>query len=411
MYDWANSVFTLVVITGFYPVIYGTYWAASQSSEAVTFQLGTANSLASIVIVLAAPVLGAFADRSGAKKRLLALFAWLGILMTCSLYWVQAGGWQVSLVLFTLGVVSYMAANVMYDALLVNVSTSGNLDMTSSLGYSLGYIGSALMFVFCYWMTQQPERFGLENGIEAIRVSFLLVALWWALFSIPILLFVGEAPGKKMSLSKAIVSGFQEVVSTLKSIRQHRSVAIFLLAYFLYIDGVDTIIRMAIDYGRALEFDTSSMLTALLLTQFVAFPATLVFGWLGKRYGTRPMLLVGIGVYMIVTIWASLIRTEQEFYYIAIMIGLVQGGVQSLSRALYTRLIPADRVAEFFGFYNIMGKSAVFLGPLLMGIVTVATGSHRLGILVILVFFIAGAVVLLKVPMPTTGEGSDAVTE
>lgn len=410
MYDWANSVFTLVVITGFYPVIYGNYWASSQSSEAVTFQLGTANSLASVVIVLAAPVLGAFADCSGAKKRLLALFAWMGILITCSLYWVQAGGWQVSLVLFTLGVVSYMAANVVYDALLINVSDSNNVDMISSLGYALGYIGSALMFVFCYWMTQDPTRFGLEDGIEAIRVSFLLVAIWWALFSIPVLMFVDEKPGEKMSLGHAMTSGFRQVISTIKSIRQHRAVAIFLLAYFLYIDGVDTIIRMAIDYGRALEFDTSSMLTALLLTQFVAFPATLIFGWLGKRFGTRLMLLVGIGVYMLVTVWASLIRTEQEFYYIAIMIGLVQGGVQSLSRALYTRLIPADRVAEFFGFYNIMGKSAVFLGPLLMGTVTVMTGSHRLGILVLLVFFIAGALVLLKVPMPESAEGNHAST-
>jgi len=304
-----------------------------------------------------------------------------------------------------------MAANVVYDALLINVSDANNVDMISSLGYALGYIGSALMFVFCYWMTQDPERFGLENGIEAIRVSFLLVALWWAVFSIPVLLFVDEKPGHKMSLGKAMSSGFRQVISTIKSIRQHRAVAIFLLAYFLYIDGVDTIIRMAVDYGRALEFDTNSMLTALLITQFVAFPATLIFGWLGNRVGTRVMLLFGIGVYMLVTIWASLIRSEQEFYYIAIMIGLVQGGVQSLSRALYTRLIPADRVAEFFGFYNIMGKSAVFLGPLLMGVVTYMTGSHRLGILVLLVFFIAGALVLLRVPLEESEEAGNATAE
>jgi len=404
LYDWANSAFTLVVITGFFPIIYREYWAINESSQNITFQLATVNSLSSLLIIFLAPLIGAYADQKSVKKKLLGLFAWLAILMTLSMYWVGSGEWRLGLVLFFIGSVSYMAANVMSDSLLINVSTPKTVDMISSLGFSLGYIGSGLMFVFCYWMTQDPSRFGLENANEAIQRSFILVAIWWAVFSLPVLLWVKEpavpAGARQLTFFGSIKSSFASVISTAKTIGQHKSVVIFLLAYFLYIDGVDTIIRMAVDYGKALEFDTSSLLTALLMTQFIAFPATLAFGWLGGKFGTRPMLLVGIRVYVIVVIWGSLIQSERGFFYIATLIGLVQGGVQSLSRAMYTRLIPKDRAAEFFGFYNIMGKSAVFLGPLLMGTVTVWTDSHRIGLLVLLVFFIAGAAVLMKVPLP-----------
>lgn len=409
-YDWASSVFTLVVMTGFMPIIYRDYWAVGQSSENITFQLASVNSISSLMIIFLAPVIGAYADQRSVKKRLLGMLAWMALLLTFSMYWIQAGEWKIAMLVYFLGSVSYMAANIMNDSLLLNVSTPKTVDMISSLGFSLGYFGSAMMFVFCYWMTQKPELFGLEDAYAAIRLSFILVAIWWAVFSLPVLLWVDEPRRERPPIGRAWSSSVSQVISTLKTIRQHKPVVIFLLAYFLYIDGVDTIIRMAIDYGKALEFDTSALLKALLITQFVAFPATLIFGWLASKLGTRKMLLFGLAVYGVVIIWASLIKSEQEFLYIAIMIGLVQGGVQSLSRALYTRLIPADKAAEFFGFYNIMGKSAVFLGPLLMGAVTVITGSHRIGILTLLVFFIAGALVLLKVPMPTTEGDTHAPT-
>lgn len=403
-YDWANSAFTLVVITAFFPIIYREYWAVGETSANITFQLASVNSLSSLVIIFLAPLIGAYADQRSVKKKLLGLFAWLAILLTLSMYWIGSGEWLLALALFFVGSVSYMAANVMNDSLLIDVSTPKTVDMISSLGFALGYIGSGMMFVFCYWMKENPATFGFDDSNEAIQFSFILVAIWWAAFSLPVLLWVKEPKperqAEKLSFLTTVKSSFAAVISTCRTIGQHKSVMMFLLAYFLYIDGVDTIIRMAVDYGQALEFDTTSLLTALLLTQFIAFPATLAFGWLAGRFGTRPMLLVGIGVYIIVIIWGSLIQSERGFLYIALLIGLVQGGVQSLSRAMYTRLIPKDKAAEFFGFYNIMGKSAVFLGPLLMGLVTKWTDSHRLGLLVLLVFFVAGAAVLMKVPLP-----------
>jgi len=373
-YDWANSAFTLVVITAFFPIIYREYWAVGETSANITLQLSAVNSLASLVIIFLAPVIGAFADQRSVKKKLLGLFAWLAILLTFSMYWIGNGQWLLALVLFFIGSVSYSAANVMNDSLLVDVSSPKTVDMISSLGFALGYIGSGMMFVFCYWMKENPAKFGFADGNEAIQFAFILVAIWWAVFSLPVLLWVKEPkadqPTEELSFLNTVKSSFSSVFGTFKAIRQHKSVMMFLLAYFLYIDGVDTIIRMAVDYGLALEFDSTAILKALLITQFVAFPATLAFGSLAGKIGTRPMLLVGIGVYIIIIIWGSLIQSERGFLYIALLIGMVQGGVQSLSRAMYTRLIPKEQAAEFFGFYNIMGKSAVFLGPLLMGWVT-----------------------------------------
>ncbi len=375
-----------------------------ETSANVTLHLSAVNSLSSLVIIFLAPLIGAYADQRSVKKKLLGLFAWLAILLTLSMNWIASGEWLLALAIFFIGSISYMAANVMNDSLLVDVSTPKNVDMISSLGFALGYIGSGMMFVFCYWMKENPATFGFRDSNEAIQFAFVLVAIWWAVFSLPVLLWVKEPESdqvvEKRSFLNTVKSSFGAVFSTFKEIRQHKGVMVFLLAYFLYIDGVDTIIRMAVDYGLALEFDSSAILGALLITQFVAFPATLVFGWMGGKFGTRPMLLVGIGVYCIVIIWGSLIQSERGFLGIALLIGLVQGGVQSLSRAMYTRLIPKEKAAEFFGFYNIMGKSAVFLGPLLLGWVTVATDSHRLGLLVLLVFFVAGAGVLMKVPLP-----------
>lgn len=403
-YDWANSAFTLVVITSFFPIIYRDYWAAGETSANITFHLATVNSLSSLVIIFLAPLIGAYADRKSVKKKLLGLFAYLAILLTVAMYWIGSGNWLLALALFFVGSISYMAANVMNDSLLVDVSTPKTVDMISSLGFALGYVGSGAMFVFCYYMTQNPATFGFADSNAAIQFSFILVAIWWAVFTLPVLLWVKEPksdqPQENLSFLETVKESFSTVINTGKEIGKHKSVMVFLLAYFLYIDGVDTIIRMAVDYGKALEFDTGSLLVALLMTQFIAFPATLAFGWLAGKYGTRPMLLVGIGVYVIVIIWGSMIQSERGFMYIALLIGLVQGGVQSLSRAMYTRLIPKEKATEFFGFYNIMGKSAVFLGPLLMGVVTKLTGSHRLGLLVLLVFFVAGAAVLMKVQLP-----------
>ncbi len=400
-YDWANSAFALVVLAGFFPVFYRQYLAVGQESSSITFQLGLANSAASLVIVFLAPILGAYADIASRKKKLLMLFAWLGVIMTFGMYWLGEGQWQAALILYSLGSFGFLGANVFYDSLLVDVSDKSLLDRISALGYALGYIGSALMFSFCVWMTLSPETFGLESSTTAVRLSFLLVAVWWAVFSIPLMLWVKE-PGSRDEhvVTETFVQSLAQVKETIVHVLSYKPVLIFLLAYFMYIDAVDTIVRMAVDYGQALGFDSKSLIKALLLTQFVAFPAALVFGWLGQKIGTRKALLIGLVVYMFITAWAATISETWEFYAMAVMIGLVQGGVQALSRSFYAKLIPHDKAAEFFGFYNMLGKSAVLIGPLMVGAITVWTGSNRISMRSLLVLFIIGAILLYLVPVP-----------
>ena len=397
-YDWANSAFATTVIAGFFPIFFKQYWSAEASVTESTFWLGAANSLASLVIVLLAPLLGAIADRGGARKRFLLAFAALGIVMTGALYGVGQGEWVWAVTCYILALIGFSAGNIFYDALLVGVAGERKLDIVSALGYSLGYLGGGLLFALNVLMTLYPGWFGLADAAAGVRVSFVTVALWWALFSIPLLLFVSEppAPGRVSGLA-AIRAGLAQLRGTFREIRRLRVVGAFLLAYWLYIDGVDTVIHMAVDYGLALGFPSDSLIVALLLTQFVGFPAAIAFGQLGERWGPRAGILVAIGVYILITIWGYFIRYPWEFYALAIAIGLVQGGVQSLSRSLYARLIPVEKAGEFFGFFNMLGKFAAVLGPVLMGAVSLLTGNPRLSILALLVLFVGGALLLARV--------------
>jgi len=255
-----------------------------------------------------------------------------------------------------------------------------------------------LLFAVNVVMTLFPQAFGLADAAEAVRVSFFSVALWWALFAVPLFLFVPErGVAQRVSWAGAVRGGFRQLAETFRKLRALRQVFLFLLAYWLYIDGVDTVVRMAVDYGLAVGFEASSLMLALLITQFVGFPAALLFGRLGERRGPKQGIMVAIFVYLLVILWAYQMQEEWEFYALAVAIGLVQGGIQALSRSLYARLIPADQAGEFFGFYNMLGKFAAVLGPVTVGWVGVLTGSPRAGILSISVLLIAGAVVLVRV--------------
>ena len=255
-----------------------------------------------------------------------------------------------------------------------------------------------MLFAFNVLMTLNPELFGLTDTSAAVRVSFLLVALWWALFSLPLLLFVPEpARAPRAGFGSNLRKGWTQLRETIRRLRLLRQAMLFLLAYWLYIDGVDTIVRMAVDYGLSLGFDANGLIVALLITQFVGFPAAILFGHLGERYGTRQGIFLAIGVYLVIILWAYQMSREWEFYLLAVAIGLVQGGIQALSRSFYVRLIPRDKPAEFFGFYNMLGKFAAVLGPLLMGAVSVATGSPRLSMLSVALLFVAGALLLKQV--------------
>ncbi|BAN69614.1 MFS transporter [endosymbiont of unidentified scaly snail isolate Monju] len=396
-YDWANSVFATCVMVGFFPVFFKQYWARDLGVTESTFWLGAASSLAALLMVLAAPLLGLWTDAAGRKRRLLAVFAGLGVLMSGGLFLVAQGQWWLALLLYGLGLVGFSGANIAYDALLPGVAGRRDLERVSALGYALGYLGGGLLLALNVAMVLSPASFGLADEAEAVRWAFLLVALWWTLFSLPVLLWVrDDAPATTSGVA------LSELRRTWRELRALPHAFTFLVAYWFYIDGVDTVARMAVDYGLAIGLDSGDLLGALLLTQFVGFPAAIAFGRLGERWGARRAIGLAIVVFMLVVFWAWRMQTAAEFYVLAAVIGMVLGGIQSLSRALFARLIPTDQSGRFFGLYNMLGKFAAVLGPLLVGGVAAATGSSRAGILAVSVLFLGGAILLSRV---NVGEG------
>ena len=398
LYDWANSAFATTVMAGFFPVFFKSYWATGMPATESTLRLGTANAVASLLAVLLAPVLGVIADRSGRKKGLLLMLAMLGVLMSGGLFLVGEGYWLVAAGLYVLGVVGFSGSIVTYDAMLLDVAGKAELERVSALGFALGYLGGGLLFAINVLMVLYPEAFGLADKSEAVRVAFLTVAIWWAVFSLPVLLFVDEVPHPQArSFSRGMRHAWQEFSATWRMLRQLPMAFTFLIAYWCYIDGVDTIVRMAVDYGLSLGFAADSLLTALLLTQFVGFPAALLFGRIGDRIGAKRAIWLALIVYVIVVFWAWRMTASWEFYGLAVVIGLVQGGIQAMSRALYARLIPAEHAGRLFGLYNMMGKFAAVVGPLLVGWFAVWSGDARTGILSVLLLFLAGAWLLGRV--------------
>jgi MFS transporter, UMF1 family len=395
LYDWANSAFATTVMAGFFPVFFKQYWSVGQEITISTFKLGAANSLASIVIAVLAPVLGAIADRGGSKKKFLVFFAAMGVVMTGSLYFVEKGQWEFAVILYVLAAIGFSGGNIFYDSLIVSVAPAGKMDFVSAFGFALGYLGGGILFAVNVLMTLMPAKFGLVDSAQAVRISFVMVAVWWAIFTIPLMLFVRE-PEKRLAAEQtsALLAGLQQLASTLREIRKLRVVSLFLVGYWLYIDGVDTIIRMAVDYGLSLGFSSKSLLLALLLTQFVGFPAAIGFGKIGERFGPKTGIYIALGVYLAVTVWGYFMRREMEFYLLAIVVGLVQGGAQSLSRSLFTRIIPVRQAAEFFGFYNLLGKFAAVIGPVLMGWVGVLVGDSRYSILAVGLLILSGGIIL-----------------
>lgn len=403
LYDWANSAFATTVMAGFFPVFFKEYWSAGVDATVSTFRLGSANSIAGLAVALLAPLLGAMADSGGAKKRFLFFFVLVGVAMTGSLCLVGRGLWGLAAAGYIFAVIGFSAGNIFYDSLIVDVAGPKEMDFVSALGYSVGYLGGGLLFLLNVAMTLKPSLFGLSSAKEAVRLSFLTVALWWALFSVPIFLYVRESGGRAARLGWAAArAGVRQLVDTFHHLRSLKVVMTFLVGYWLYIDGVHTIIRMAVDYGLSLGFEANSLIVALLITQFVGFPAALAFGKIGERIGTKRAIFIGIAVYGGITLWGYFMDRVFEFYALAVAVGLVQGGVQSLSRSFYARIIPRDKSAEFFGFYNMVGRFAAIIGPFLMGWVGAATGSSRLSILSILALFVAGGIVFFTVD---EGEG------
>ena len=396
LYDWANSAFATTVMAAFFPIFFSQYWSAGSSTES-TFFLGLGNSIESLLVAVISPILGAIADRGSYRKKLLIFFAFMGAVMTCCLSFIGMGKWPYAMLLYIIANIGFAGANTMYDSLLPSVASEKKVDFVSSLGYGLGYIGGGLLFLLNVLMYIMPGKFGLTDGVEAVKVSYAMVGIWWAVFSVPLILFVKEPKGENLRISAAIKDGFSQVSRTLKALRKLKHTGLFLIAYWCYIDGVDTIIRMATDYGTAIGFSSESLIVALLITQFVAFPSAILYNIFGHKAGVKKALLVAVAAYIVIAILGFFMTKEIHFYLLACCIGLFQGGIQALSRSYYTRLIPKEHASEFYGFFNMLGKFAAIIGPLLIGIVSVVTGEQRYGILSLIILFAAGGMLLARV--------------
>jgi len=397
LYDWANSAYATTVMAGFFPVFFKSYYSMGVDVTVSTAQLGIANSISSFVVVLVAPLLGAVADAGSLKKRFLFLFAFLGILMSASLALVDQGNWELAAFIYVLGNIGFMGSNIFYDGLLPSVSNDKNVDFVSGIGFSLGYLGGGILFALNVFMVQEPSFFGFADKAEAIKASFISVALWWALFSLPLLLFVEEKKEYKKEKQTLMFAGYLRLKKTFQRVRSLKGLFLFLVAYWFYIDGVGTIIRMAVDYGMALGFESSSLIMALLIVQFVGFPATLIVVKLADIWDTKKVIYLTLLIYIAIIAFASMMEKVSEFYILAIMISLVQGGVQALSRSYSSKMIPQKYAAEFFGFYDLLGKFAVILGTLLIAGMALVSHSSRASIASVAILFIIGGILLFFV--------------
>ncbi len=382
-------------MSAFFPLMLKRYWSVASDPTQSTFELGVANAIGSVAIAALSPVLGAIADRGGTRKRDLLVFAALGMATTAALALVARGDATLAIALYVVATIGFSAANMYYDALLVDVAPPSQWHRVSALGFALGYLGGGVLFALNVAMASWPQRFGVADATAAVRVSFVAVAVWWALFTVPLALLVHEQ--RRRARGAAIMASLRRLAITLRELRRYRAAALFLVAYWLYIDGIGTIARMALDYGLAIGLDERHLIAALLITQFVGFPATIMYGRIGARLGARRAIGAGIAIYAAVTVWSYFMSTAWEFYVLAAVVGVVQGGVQSLSRSVFARMVPPAKSGEFFGFYNMLGKFAAVLGPLLIGVVALWSGSSRAGVASIVSMFALGGLLLLLV--------------
>jgi UMF1 family MFS transporter len=414
LYDWANSSFALTAMALFFPIFFKTWWNAGVAESLSTARLGFGHALAGLLIALCSPLLGAMADVRFGKKRLLVLFMLLGACCTGALALVAQPLWLVALVVFMLARVGFSLANIFYDALLGDVAGPGQLHRVSSWGYGMGYLGCGLLGVVNVVMVSAPQWFGLASKADAVRWSFVSVCVWWIVFSLPLMVWVRERPPVGRGSTLALMGeSVRAMVATGRSIGRRRELLLFLIAFWLYHDGVHAFVMMATDFGLSIGIEAKGLMVALLVVQFVAFPAALVFGWLANRIGAKRSILIAIAIYVVVCLLgAALLKTQLHFMLLAALTGSAQGAIQALSRSLFASLVPAEKAGEYFGFYNMIGKFSMVLGPAIVGGVGLAAVklgvdtqlAPRLGIGSLSLLFIGGGVLLWLVRLPSAVE-------
>jgi MFS transporter, UMF1 family len=422
LYDWANSAFATTVMAAIFPPFYrALVLKAGKSEAAATAYWGYTTALALAAIAVLGPILGAISDHTGGKKRYLLVCAAMGMLATAAFVVIGEDTWILASGLFVAANVGFAAANVFYESLLPSIAAPGQIDQVSTRGYALGYVGGGLLLAIHLLWYQYPAFFGFPDTGVAIRACFLSVALWWAAFSVPLLRRVPEpppapaAPARQPGAGRparvgALPGGFGRLAVTFHSLRRYRQVVLFLIAFWFYNDGIGTIVKMATAYGDEIGIRLSDMIAALLITQFVGVPATFGMGALARRISAKRTILLTLCVYGLITVGGYFMRSTWHFYMLALAVGLVQGGAQALSRSLFAVMIPRHKSAEFFGFYSTSARLAGIAGPLLFGLVSQAAGSSRLSILSLLLFFLAGALLLAKVDV-ATGQAAAAAAD
>ena len=394
MYDWANSAFATTVMAAVLPVYYSQVAGVDLPGNTATVYWGYTTAGALLITALLAPIMGAIADYSGTKKKLLMTFAALGIFATALLYFVTTGDWLMASLFFILGNIGFATSEVFYNSLLPHIASPEKMDQVSTKGYALGYLGGGILLGINVLMIEL-----MSDKILATRLSFVTVSIWWAIFTIPILRNVRE-PKVKENIGPHInplAGGFKRVATTFKELRSYRELFLFLVAFWIYNDGIGTIIKMATIYGVEIGIDQTTLIGALLMTQFVGIPFSFAFGRLAKYIGTKNSILFGLFVYTMISIGGYFMETALHFWILAFLVGTVQGGTQALSRSLFGSMLPKSKTGEFYGFYGMSSKFAGIIGPLVFAIVSQIAGSSRLSILSLIVFFILGAFLLSRV--------------
>ena len=400
MYDWANSAFATVIMAAVFPVFFRALARDGGLANAdATAAWSYTNSAGMLIIALAGPILGALADVTRRVKRMTGIFAALGMLSAAALAWLDKGAWMAAAALFALGTIGFSGSLIFYDSLLPHIAREGDLDRVSARGYALGYVGGGLLLALNLAWLSRPSWFFMPDREFAMRACFVSVAVWWALFALPFFRHVAEPlpESRRRHVGDLVAESFRRLAQTFRELRQLRELALFLVAFWIYNDGIGTVIKLAVAYGDEIGIGQRDLLLALVITQWVGVPCALLFGRLGGWLGTKQAILVGLGVYALICTLGFFIKTAAHFYALAAVVGLVQGGTQALSRSLFARMVPRRRSAEFFGFFSTGEKFAGIVGPLLFGLVAQLAGSSRWSILSVAIFFVVGAALLMRV--------------